>query len=231
MTSKSGLGLTAVDTVPVHEKIYQEIVRALMSGSFAPGQKLTSRKVAAELGTSDMPVRGALSRLHSLRALDALPNGSMVVPEMTADKYRQLMTLRALIEGAATEWACRNINGNHLRTIRRNCNELTEAARAGDIELYLRRNYEFKFSIYQHCGNDQMIFVIETLWMQVGPFLRSYAGMFEGHLSGILEIDYHQDVLAALEEKDGPRARDAMARDIQAGADYLLAHARFHEPS
>jgi DNA-binding GntR family transcriptional regulator len=231
MTRKSKLGLSAVDTVPVHEKIYRELVHALMSGMLAPGQKLTSRKLAAELGTSDMPGRSALSRLHSLRALDAMPNGSMQVPQMTAEKLRQLMDARALLEGAATEAACNHINGNNLRSLRKSCAELTEAAKLGDIDLYLQRNYEFKFSIYRHSDNDQMVFMIETLWMQVGPFLRSYASVFEGDLSGILEIDYHQDILTALEEKDGVRAREAMVRDIQEGSEYLRAHARFDEPA
>ncbi|RWX57881.1 GntR family transcriptional regulator, partial [Mesorhizobium sp. M2A.F.Ca.ET.039.01.1.1] len=55
MADKSRIGLTAVDTVPLHEKVYLELVRALMSGQLQPGQKLTSRKLAKELGTSDMP--------------------------------------------------------------------------------------------------------------------------------------------------------------------------------
>lgn len=229
MTSKPGFGLTAIGSVPLHERVYQEIVKALMSGQFAPGQKLTSRKLAAELGTSDMPVRSALSRLQSLRALSALPNGSMEVPPMTAESFRQLMDMRYLLEGAATEAATSRINGNNLRTVRRNCKELTDAARSGDIELYLRWNYEFKFSIYRHCGNDQMIFTIETLWMQVGPFLRSYASVFADGLSDILEIDYHEEVLHALEAKDGARAREAIIRDIREGADHLLKHAHFHD--
>jgi DNA-binding GntR family transcriptional regulator len=229
MTDKPSLGLSSIDAVPLHEKVYLELVEALMSGHFAPGQKLTSRKLAAELGTSDMPVRSALSRLQSLRALSALPNGSMEVPLMTAERFRQLVEARIVLEGAATEAAAGLINGHNLRTVRRNCNDLTNAARAGDIGLYLRSNYEFKFSIYRHCGNDQMIFLIETLWMQVGPFLRSYAGVFEGTLLGILEIDYHEDAVAALGAKDAARARDAIVRDLREGAAYLLGTARFHD--
>lgn len=134
---------------------------------------------------------------------------------MTAEKLRQLMDVRALLEGAATEAACNLMNGNNLRSLRKSCADLTEAAKLGDIDLYLQRNYEFKFSIYRHSSNDQMIFLIETLCMQVGPFLRSYASVFEGDLSGILAIDYHQDILDAFEEKDGAKARQAMVRDIQ----------------
>jgi len=230
MAEKSHFGLSVVDTVPLHEKVYLEIVRALMSGQFEPGHKLTSRKLAKELGTSDMPVRSALLRLQALRALRALPNGTMEVPLMTERGFLQLTDARIVLEGAATERAAQLINGNNLRSLRRHCADLTAAARAGDIGLYLRVNYDFKFSIYRHCGNDEMIFLIETLWMQVGPFLRNLVGGFGGDLSAILEIDYHEEALAAIEEKDGPRAAAAIVRDIAEGAKHLRENAPFHEP-
>ena len=230
MTSKPRAGLSAVDATPLHEKVYLEIVRALMSGRFSPGQKLTSRKLAKELNTSDMPVRSALLRLQSLRVLSVQPNGTMEVPQMTAENLRQLMETRLVIEGAATELAATRMNGNHLRTLRRHCAELTEAARAGDIDAYLRKNFDYKFSIYRNCGNEPMIFLIETLWMQVGPFLRNFVEVFEGDISGILEIDYHDEAIAAIEAKDGARARELIVRDIREGAEYLLGKAQFFEP-
>ena len=228
MANKPGFGLNTIEVVPLHEKVYREIVKALMSGHFEPGQKLTARKLAKDLGTSDMPVRSALIRLQALRALSALPNGTMEVPLMMTDTFRQLMEARMVLEGAATEMATGIINGNNLRTIRHNSSALTEAARTGDIDLYLQRNYEFKFSIYRYCGNDQIIFMIETLWMQIGPFLRNLAGVFEGDLSGILGIDYHEDALAALEERDARRAKEAIVRDIREGAEYLMKYGLKH---
>ncbi|TIO10822.1 GntR family transcriptional regulator [Mesorhizobium sp.] len=229
MADKTHFGLTAVDTVPLHEKVYLELVRALMSGQFAPGQKLTSRKLAKELGTSDMPVRSAFMRLQALRALSPMPNGSMEVPIISADRFSQLTAVRTILEGSATELAAALINGNNLRAIRRHCTELTLAARKGDIDDYLRKNYNFKFSIYRHCGNEQMIFLIETVWMQVGPFLRNLAMGFEDNLAAILDIDYHEEAVAAIEAQDGVRARAAIVRDINDGATHLLQHVKFPE--
>jgi len=229
MADKLKFGLTAVDTVPLHEKVYLELVRALMSGQLQPGQKLTSRKLAKELGTSDMPVRSAFTRLQALRALSPMPNGSVEVPLISAERFSQLTAVRTILEGTATELATNRINGNNLRAIRRHCAELTEAARNGGIENYLRKNHDFKFSIYRHCGNEQMIFLIETVWMQVGPFLRNLHIGFEDDLAGILGIDYHEEVVAAIEAGDGERARKAIARDIDEGATHILAQVKFPE--
>jgi len=228
MAAKTQFGLTAVDTVPLHEKVYLELVRALMSGRFAPGQKLTSRKLAKELGTSDMPVRSAFMRLQALRALSPMPNGSVEVPAISAEGFSQLTAVRTILEGSATELAVKLINGNNLRAIRRHGAELTLAARKGDIDDYLRKNYDFKFSIYRHCGNEQMIFLIETVWMQAGPFLRNLTAGFE-NLASILDIDYHEEALAAIEAQDGERARAAIVSDIVEGAAHLLRHVSFTE--
>lgn len=227
MDKPGQLGLSAVEAEPLHEKVYQEITRALISGQFEPGQKLTSRKLAKALGTSDMPVRSALQRLQALRALRQLPSGIAEVPVMTREHFRQLMDARTVVEGGATLRAAARINGNNMRAVRRLAGELDAAAEAGEIAAYLSANYSFKFAIYRHCDNEAMIFLIETLWMQVGPFLRRFAEGFDGQLAGILAIDYHGQALEALEAGDGQRAADAIVRDIEEGASYLLANARF----
>ncbi|TGV80767.1 GntR family transcriptional regulator, partial [Mesorhizobium sp. M00.F.Ca.ET.158.01.1.1] len=180
-------------------------------------------------GTSDMPVRSAFMRLQALRALSPMPNGSVEVPVISAERFSQLTAVRTILEGPATELATKLINGNNLRAIRRHCAELTLAARKGDIGDYLRKNHDFKFSIYRHCGNEQMVFLIETVWMQVGPFLRNLAMGFEDDLSSILDIDYHEEVVAAIEAQDGARARAAIVRDIDEGAAHILRQARFPE--
>ena len=47
----------------LQEQLYQNIRAALLEGRFQPGERLKIRDLAAEWGTSPMPVRGALQRL------------------------------------------------------------------------------------------------------------------------------------------------------------------------
>jgi DNA-binding GntR family transcriptional regulator len=50
---------------------------------------------------------------------------------------------------------------------------------------------------------------------------------FEDDLSPILDIDYHEEVVAAIEAQDAARARSAIVRDIEEGAAHILRQARF----
>ncbi|WP_413851874.1 FCD domain-containing protein [Albidovulum sp.] len=123
------------------------------------------------------------------------------------------------------------MNGNHLRTIRHHASERTIAAREGDIDRYLRANFDFKFAIYRHCGNGHLLFLIETLWLQAGPFLRKLVEDTKMTASEVLDVDSHEIAVAALEAKNAQKAREAIASDIRDAANYLLSHAKFRKPS
>jgi DNA-binding GntR family transcriptional regulator len=222
------IGLGVVDeVVPLHEIVYQRLTRALMAGQIAPGQKLTYRKLAQELGTSDMPVRAALLRLQSLKALSQLPNGSLTLPSMTRQHFSDLMDTRVLCEGAATERAAQNMPPAKVKALKEASTALTRAAKSQDLDAYLACNYEFKFQIYRTSQSESLLFMIEMLWLQVGPFLRQFAKRFDGDLSRVLELDYHEDALAAIERRDAKAAGRAIRRDIAAGARFLVEHGDF----
>ena len=227
MKLASPIGLDAIEVQPLHEIVYSRLTRALMAGQIPPGRKLTSRKLAQELGTSDMPVRAVLSRLQALKALVPLPNGSLILPPMTRDRFADLMATRQTCEGAATELAVEHVGKAELQAIQAAGVALVQAARDQDIDAYLEQNYEFKFRIYRASRSDALVFLIEVLWLQVGPFLRQFAGKFDGSLAGILALDHHHEVVDALARKDGPAAAAAIRRDLADGARFLLEHGAF----
>jgi DNA-binding GntR family transcriptional regulator len=227
MKAQPPIGLGAIESQPLHEVVYERLRLALMSGQIAPGRKLTSRKLAQELGTSDMPVRSALLRLQALRALDQLPNGSMVLPAMTRERFADLMTTRLVCEPAATRRAVAGMDRARLVKLRQVAVALTAAAEDQDIDAYLLHNHDFKFGIYAACGSPSLLFLIETLWLQVGPFLRQFSGQFDNDLRGILALDYHDEIVKRLEAGDGEGAADLLARDIRDGYAFLMAHGRF----
>lgn len=221
------IGLGPLGVAPVHELVYQRLTHALMAGQIPAGRKLTSRKLAQEMGISDMPVRAALARLQALKALTALKNGSLVVPQMTKERFADLINTRIICEGAATELAASHLSKAELAALVKSGKGLAKAAQQQDIESYLEHNHAFKFQIYRACGSESLLFLIETLWLQVGPFLRSFQGKFGGDLKGILALDHHAAALEALGRADGATAAEAIRRDIRDGATFLLENAEF----
>ena len=181
-----------IDFAPLHERVYVELRQALMSGKFEPGQKLTSRKLAAALGTSDMPVRVAISRLTAEGGLVKRSNGTFIVPRVTRAAFKELMELRSLLEARATSLACGRIDAEGLRRLHKYSDELDRAAAADDILKYLDVNQKLKFTIYSYCGSPKLYLLIEILWLQAGPALRYHARV----LRGITDINFHRQAIA-----------------------------------
>ena len=90
----------------VEEQVYRELRDRFMSGVFLPGQVLTLRNLAADLGVSPMPVRQAVRCLIVEGALEILPNRTMQVPRMT----------RASSTTAARSMPARSVPEASLRT-------------------------------------------------------------------------------------------------------------------
>ena len=219
----SGLPVAQIEFAPLHERVYDELRSALMSGKFTPGQKLTSRKLAAALGTSDMPVRAAISRLTAERGLIQLANGTFIVPMLSRDRFEEVMGLRALLESRATALACGRIDAAGFRQLHKYSSDLDDASRRVDIISYLDVNQKLKFTIYGYCNSPSLYNLIEMLWLQAGPALRYHSKL----LREITKINFHRQAIASLERGKRAAAARAIARDIEAGMKALLKVGQF----
>lgn len=208
--------LTPVARDTVHDRVYRQLREALIYGLFAPGQVLLIQELAASLGTSTMPVRDALSRLISEQALEALPNRSVRVPLIDQRRLDDLLHARIVIEGAALELAVQRATDAEIGELPPLIGRYDEAMtnrEAYPIEEELELNKRFHFRIYQLSGSDVLFPIIESLWLQSGPYVRAAVLKFDP-MSEISALHYHREILAAMEARDVAAAKRALELDI-----------------
>lgn len=70
------------------EQVYETIRASLMDGRYEPGERLTIASLAEQLGVSITPVREAIFRLVTERALEMRAATSIHVRRLTADELR-----------------------------------------------------------------------------------------------------------------------------------------------
>jgi DNA-binding GntR family transcriptional regulator len=212
MTDDSQFGLRRIERETVQERVYAILRDKLMRGGFAPGQKLKIAELAGALGTSAMPVRDALNRLAAERAVESLPNRGVRVPALSKDSLQDLKETRFAVEGLAVERAAVNMGGETLATLRR----LIAAQSATDAkhvaESSAEQNRAFHFTIYRQSNSAVLLPIIESLWLQCGPYLRIASEMFDGRDGR--GIDFHLEIVEALARGDGKAARHALQSDI-----------------
>ena len=208
------------DPLPAaHERVYRALRTQIMHGELAPGASLTLRGIGAEFGVSMTPARESVRRLAAEGALTLSNSGRVATPELSNERIEELAALRALIE---TELASRALPRAHLALIERLQainGTVSEAVAKGDAVSYIRRNLEFHRTLYLRAQAPAMRAMAETVWLQLGPTMRSlYGRLRQGKVP-----ENHRLILAALRAGDEPGLRLAVRTDVTKGLRMLAA--------
>jgi DNA-binding GntR family transcriptional regulator len=200
-----------------HARVYRELREAIVTGRFVPGRPVTLRGVAEDLGVSPMPVREALRQLVAERALEMFDNRRVAVPAMSPARFAELCLARAMLEPELATLALPRMTKADIDAMLALDADIDRALARGDTEAYMHRNYAFHFRLYRASGSTVLLPLVESLWLQVGPFLRMVVGRLgTGHV-----VDRHQAAVRAIRTRDEVGLREAIRADILDGQDII----------
>ncbi len=208
----------------LHASVYDDLRLRMITGKITPGVGLSTRGLALELGVSQMPVRDALSRLAAEGAVRIRSKRKIEVPMMTEARFTDLLECRLLLEPEAAVQALPHIDAARLRHLREIDSALDGAMENGDVIGYMESNFAFHFNIYRANGRETLNHLIETLWLQFGPFMRVVYGRY----GTVNLVDQHRIALDAIEAADADALRAAIASDIADGMG-LIGRSRWAE--
>ena len=201
----------------LREKVYEDLRYRLITGRIAPGVGISTRGLAVEMGVSQMPVRDALSRIAAEGAVEIRSKRAVMVPRMTPARFEEIMRLRTLLEPMVATAALPHITADLAREIHA-ADEATDAAlEGGDVRAYMESNHRFHSLIYGAAPLPLALRMIESLWMQFGPFMRVVYGRY----GTAKMIDQHRVAIAAIAAGDAPALAAAIAADIGDCADLM----------
>ncbi len=201
----------------MQDRAYQTLRHALIVGKLPPGKGISLRAMATDLGVGVMPMRAAIARLSAENALTVHDNRRVSIPDMTTARFDQLMQARLLLEPACAMRALDAIDDATLARIRTHEARMNLSYQNGDAELYMAANYAFHFEIYRAGQSDVLTGLLESVWMQFGPFMRKVYGM----VGSVRLTDKHEMAINAIERRDITRLKLAIEADILDGMDLL----------
>lgn len=203
--------------VTTHETVYRRLRNRILFGAFQPGAAVTLRGLAEDMGVSPMPIREAVRRLIAERALKMQDNRRVLVPPMTQSTFEQIVFARKTLEPELAARAMDSIGAPELKRIVAYDEAVDHAMAEGDVAGYMQNNFRFHFAIYEHAHCDTLLALVESIWLQFGPFMRMCYGRFD---TATL-VDQHQAAIAALRRKDRKALRAAIAADIGQGMNFI----------
>jgi DNA-binding GntR family transcriptional regulator len=206
---------------PKHDQVYRILRDTLISGRIVPGRGVTLRGLAESLDVSPMPVREAIRRLAAEGGLVVGANRRVYVPPMTAGRFDELVRARTLLEPELAGRALHAIDSGRLDRIRMADDDIEAALANGDVEGYMAANRRFHFEIYTAAPSSVLLPMVESLWIQFGPFMRAVYG----RVGTAILVDQHVRAVAAVEAGDETELREAIRADILDGMSIIGASA------
>jgi DNA-binding GntR family transcriptional regulator len=218
--------MSPVERETFQKQSYRKLREALMKGRFMPGDTVSLRGLARELGTSPMPIREAVRHLVAEKALELRENRTFSVPVMTHAKLNELRKLRIILEGAVAEEGGKNIDERQFLELQGLQDEMKSAVLRGDSKRYLTKNQDFHFLLYKSSAMSSAVDIIEMLWLQIGPsfnlLLLGQKDRSAPATSTSSLTSHHDAVLKALSQRKPAAVRRALEQDIYDGMEFLM---------
>ncbi|WP_412050018.1 GntR family transcriptional regulator [Hoeflea sp. Naph1] len=202
--------LSPVTRETVQDRIYRQLRDSLIQGRFDAGEIFLTGDIAHRMSVSSMPVREALARLVSERALEAMANRRVRVPLITLERARDIARARALIEGQLAALALPKLTPDDIARLDALTTEYDATHDAREIASL---NHAFHFQLYQAAGSPVLMPVVESLWMQAGPYVRAAARLHQPLTDSAATL-HHRGILAAIAAGDAERVSRELVADI-----------------
>jgi GntR family transcriptional regulator, vanillate catabolism transcriptional regulator len=98
--------------------VLENLRDAVLSGQFAPGERMHEVKLTEQLGASRTPVRAALQKLASEGLLDHAPNHGYRMRDFSTAEIANAFEVRSVLEGLAARLAAeRGLSASHQRSL------------------------------------------------------------------------------------------------------------------
>lgn len=190
---------------------YEALRDEILSLRLQPGAVLDETSLAERFSMSRSPVREALIRLAGDELVVTLSNRSTVVAPIDVQSFPKYVEALDVAQRMNTRLAAELRNDLDLKTIARRQKEFVATVQRGDHLAMSEANKAFHMAIAHAGRNPYLAAFYERLLNQGRRMLHLHFAYLKQGNEGILLTDEHDEMLAAIRDRDVARA-DALAQ-------------------
>jgi DNA-binding GntR family transcriptional regulator len=174
----------------LREEVKSVLLARILSGHYAPGDRLVEIRIAEELGVSQAPVREALRDLESVRFIESAPFRGARVRQISDTELIEVYPIRGALEEVAVREAAKRLNGDvsELEV------ELAAMRQAHDVREQVEHDARFHQLIVQASGNSRLIETWESLQVETRTAITALRTGLTPHAAAEL----HEPIVDAL---------------------------------
>lgn len=199
---------------------YERIRSAILSGSLAPGDRLSVPALARQLEVSRSPVREALVRIERDGLATSSQHKGAVVAQPGSNELFRLYEVREVLEGLVARLVAQGATSDDLADLDARLTRHREvveqqAATEGSIDAHVGADLEFHRRLLEAAGEHPVTDLLGALADRI-----SLARFSTATQTGDpeLAVRQHAEILAAIEDGDPDRAEElarAHVRDVR----------------
>lgn len=197
--------------------------RAILSGTIAPGSRLTEARLAEQFMLSRGTVRAALQRLVAEGLVIQRPYSGWDVPTLTVQDAWELSTLRSSLEALAGRLVAENINDEGRAIIVSAYEQLARAAEEGGREELVEADMELHQAIVGLSGHRRLREQYELIANQLRLYIAS-SNMLARSMEAVR--DRHHSLIEPLLAGDANAAEAAFRAHATRSGEEIIAHLR-----
>ena len=223
--SDSADGETGKETGSLSAKAFDYVVNNICSGNFKPGQKVGERKIARQLGISQIPVREAMEKLWQRGWIDKYPNRGAFVKKFDVSEVQKVFQIREIFESGCVRLLAQTISSQQLQQLKGLVDILQKSSGDKEIERYEEADLQFHKNIIRFIGNERLDGLFETVLLQSQGFFLSEAVRAAFSWDRDLEkLDFccHEKIYKALSDGDADKAVREVTLHIRGGCNFAL---------
>jgi DNA-binding GntR family transcriptional regulator len=207
--------MTLKDHPSLSQRVADELRRSILTNRRRPGERLVEDRLSEELGVSRVPIREALRMLAGEGLVDMQPRRGASVADVSPEVARDLVEVRATLEGLNARLAARHHDGAIVASLQRVLEAGNRAAKSKNVDDLVRLNGEFHDGLAEAGRNTILWDIMRTLRERTSLVFAANTARrarqdWDEH-SKILEavIDGDEDLAAMLATRHVHRAADA----------------------
>lgn len=198
--------------LPLRDVVFNTLRTAIITGEFAPGERLMEISLAERLGVSRTPVREAIRKLELEGLVVMIPRRGAEVARITEAGLKEVLEVRCALEELAVELACRRKDEEGLQQLKTAHQEFVKAVRKGDTLEITNQDEAFHKCIFDMSRNKRLLQMVNNLKEQMFRYRMEYVKERNYHEELIRE---HEQLFQAIREGDETTAKEIMKHHIQ----------------
>jgi DNA-binding GntR family transcriptional regulator len=182
------------------DQVYERLRRSIVSGDLAPSARIVELDIAAQMGTSQGPVREALQRLEREGLVQRRSHSATVVTDLVLGEMFELFSIRSMIEGFAIRHTVECITTEQCDQLAHLIDLMRDEGRREDMLGLTVYDMEFHRLICKWSGNATLLRAWDPLYSQIQRFVvRTHRDYF-GSVTAVANT--HDPIVAALRSRD-----------------------------